>query len=280
MLTIDTHLHTSNNRYEPIEVCLFQMNRCDVDKATLLVSRSISDLSRGTHDNAYCIESMRRFPGRFSVICCVDTSQPDALEKLSHWAKEGAEGVRLYVSERSPGKDPLAIWKRANELKLVVSCPGTTLETGGPEFRKIIETFPDMPIIVEHLGVMKELLKVSWWSNPEPPYTDFKKVLALSKYPNVYMKLTGLGEYMRMSVPYHVPVFQMKDVPPFMDMAIEAFGPRRLMIGSDFPPVSSREGYANVWNFLREYLKRLSRRDQAAIFGETAASLFAFGQKK
>ncbi len=278
MLTVDTHLHTSKNRFEPIEIALYQMNINHVDKALLTPSRFVHDLTRGSFDNAYMLEAVKRFPGRFSMLCALDTSQPDAPETLARWVAEGGEGIRLYVQERSPGDDPLAIWRKAAELGVAVSCPGTTEATGSDEFRAIVEEFSDMPIIIEHLGVMGELTKIREWSNPEPPYTDLKKVHALANHRNVYMKVTGLGEFMPMPIPFQVPLFDLDKLPPFIEMAVEAFGANRLMIGSDFPPVSSREGYAGVWSYLREYLSRYSKAEQEAIFGGTAASLFRFGQ--
>ena len=39
---------------------------------------------------------------------------------------------------------------------------------------------------------------------------------------------------------------------------LEAFGPRRIMWGSDYPPVSSREGYLNSLRTPQEYLAQLS----------------------
>ena len=50
-----------------------------------------------------------------------------------------------------------------------------------------------------------------------------------------------------------------------------------MMIGTD-PSSSCREGYANVWADLQEYLSRFSPAQQAAIIGETADRIFRFGR--
>jgi L-fuconolactonase len=65
-------------------------------------------------------------------------------------------------------------------------------------------------------------------------------------------------------------------VPPFIDMCVDAFGPDRMMVGTD-PSSSVREGYANVWGNLQTYLTKFSRSEQDAILGGTAARLFTFG---
>ncbi|MBI2872461.1 MAG: amidohydrolase [Chloroflexi bacterium] len=259
MLTIDTHCHASPQWFEPIEVLLFQMNRNAVDKAALIQHR-------GQHDNRYLIECARRFPGRFAVVGIVDTSQPDAPDTLARWHAEGVVGLRLNPLERSPGRDPLAIWRKASELGMVVSSLGEHEQYASDEFRKVVEELSNLPIIVEHLGFVGR--------GGKPPFTTYRKILALSKYPNVYMKVPGLGEIMARPIPARDPTFDLSKAPPFIDMAIEAFGANRLMIGTDYPPSANREGYGNVVRYLREHLSRRTTAEQEAIFGKTAATLF------
>ena len=109
MLIVDTHCHALPHWFEPVEVLLHQMHANGVEKALLVQVR-------GQFDNRYLIECVRRFPGRFSPIVIVDTDQPDAPQVLEQWAREGAEGIRLAPTIRSPGNDPLAIWRKAAEL--------------------------------------------------------------------------------------------------------------------------------------------------------------------
>ena len=66
------------------------------------------------------------------------------------------------------------------------------------------------------------------------------------------------------------------DIPPLVDMALEAFGPKRMMWGSDYPPVSSREGYDNALNRPMEYLSGLSEDEREWIFGRTALKVWGF----
>jgi L-fuconolactonase len=109
-----------------------------------------------------------------------------------------------------------------------------------------------------------------------PPYDLFTRALALAEQPNVYMKVHGLGEMMTRPAPMRHPPFDLDRVPPFIDMAIDAFGADHLMLGTDSPPCSHREGYANVVGWLRAYLARRSRAEQDAILAGTAQSLFTF----
>jgi len=82
----------------------------------------------------------------------VDVKRDDALDRLEHWANEGAVGVRLPPLTRSLGGDPLAIWRKASELGLLVSSLGNVSGFASPEFESVIAEFPDMPIVIEHLA--------------------------------------------------------------------------------------------------------------------------------
>ena len=179
MVIVDTHCHALPYWFEPIEILLDQMTRNDVDKAVLIQIR-------GMYDNSYLIECMRRFPGRFSVVAIVDTDMPDAPESLEKWVKEGAEGVRLSPSVRSPGTDPLAIWRRAAELDVAVSSLGSLEEFASSEFEAVVKEFPNLNIIIEHLG--------GGGGDTSPPHNTYRKVLRLSQYGNTLMKIPGLGE--------------------------------------------------------------------------------------
>ena len=261
MLTIDTHCHASASWFEPIEVLLFQMDRNAVDKAVLIQHR-------GEYDNSYFLECAKANPGRFAVVGIVDTDQPDAPETLARWAAQGMQGVRFTTRTRSPGSDPLAIWRKAAELGLVVSCLDTCTAYVSDGFQAIIKELPDLRIMIEHFGF--------WNSEGQAGHDCFPKLVELSRYPNLYLKTPGFAEYVPRPFPARNPPFDLAKVPPYIDMAIEAFGAERMTIGTDYPPSSAREGYTNVVRYLREYLTRFSTLQQEAVLGGTAASLFHF----
>ena len=66
----------------------------------------------GQFDNEYQFECERRFPGRFASVVLVDAQNPGATDELERLAQQGARGVRLQPNTRSPGSDPLAIWRK------------------------------------------------------------------------------------------------------------------------------------------------------------------------
>ena len=59
-----------------------------------------------------------------------------------------------------------------------------------------------------------------------------------------------------------------------LTMAYEAFGPERLMWGSDYPPVSGREGYANALRLTLAEFEAKPEEERRAIFGGVAMRLY------
>jgi L-fuconolactonase len=255
---VDSHCHALPHWFEPVEVLLHQMDANGVDKATLVQVR-------GQFDNRYLLECVRRFPGRFRALVGVDTDSPAAPETLSHWVGEGAVGVRLDATVRSPGSEPLAIWRKAAELGIPVSVFGSPDEFASRQFEQVLTELPSLPVVIEHLGRVGR--------DEAAPYPRFRKILALAKYPNVYIKIHGLGEICRRPMPFPQPM-RFENVPPFMAMACDAFGADRTMWGSDFPPVAGREGYRNALRWPMEHIPFRNEADKEWVFGKTALSLF------
>ncbi len=260
MLIADSHCHVSSTWYEPVETLLFQMDQNDVQHALLIQYM-------GQVDNDYQARCLERFPGRFASIVMVDTTQPDAPDTLAKLAERGAAGVRLSAGTRSPGEDPLAIWRKAEELGLATSCAGGADQFASDEFAALVEAVPDLPIIIEHLGGVKHR------NNPDPLYPLAQKVFALARYPNTYIKIPGLGEFCVRNMPVTDFPFA-KPIPPFLEMVYEAFGPARMMWGSDYPPVSGREGYRNSLLLTMAQFEDKPETAVEQIFGGTVLALF------
>ena len=80
----------------------------------------------------------------------------------------------------------MSIWQKADELGLVVSVRRRVEDSVSGHFRDIVESLPNLNIVMEHLGCRME--------DAVAPYNMFRQVLSLAQYPNVYMKVPGLGE--------------------------------------------------------------------------------------
>lgn len=264
MTVVDTHCHAGNSWFEPIESLIFQMDANGVDKAVLIQHR-------GVFDSSYLLESASKHPGRFAVVAMVDSSEPDAPDALERWAAEGALGVRFGPLERAPGSDPLALWRKARDLGLVVSCSGDVEGFASDEFAELVAELPDLSFVIEHLAGVG--------IGAQPPYSAYKKALDLARFPNTYIKVGGLGEISERP-PMLRPAFQFDLTPPLIEMAcvrLRRIGPQRMMWGSDYPPVSNREGYRNALEGVRDHPAFKSDADRDWVMGGTAVSVFGLG---
>ena len=258
---IDSHVHAAPNWYEPMETLLYHLDANHVDKAVLVQQQ-------GQFDNRYIIECTRAHADRFYAVIMVDVRQDAAVMQLQELAEQGVHGIRLYPEDRSPGEDPLAIWRQAEALGLPISCGGSLARFTNPAFAQVIEAVPDATIIIEHLG------SVNHHDGEENPYPLRRQVFELARYSNVVIKFHGLGEICPRQEPFPQPFPFDATYLELFDLAYHTFGADRMMWGSDFPPVSGREGYANALRWPQEHFSSLPTGEQGALFGGTAERVF------
>jgi predicted TIM-barrel fold metal-dependent hydrolase len=260
MLIIDTHTHAGLNWFQPVETLLNEMNMNGVAGAVLVQHA-------GSYDNTYLFECEKRFPGRFKVAIQVNPEDPKPEATLEKLRRLGAAGIRLYPSSKFRTRDPNAMWKRAGELGMVVTTGGSGRSGDfGKSFKKVLDTCPDTHVQIEHLAGAGVI---------EAPYTLYKDALKCADWPNTSIKVPGLGEIMKR--PPILPVaYPFGKPPPLFEMALEAFGPRRMVWGSDFPPSAGREGYRNCLEGVRSYPAFQKGDTLEWLLGKTAAKVWGF----
>lgn len=125
---------------------------------------------------------------------------------------------------------------------------------------RLVDKFPRQPFVLDHIA--KPLIK----NNILTPWeADIRR---LAEFPNVYCKVSG------MVTEANWQQWQPADFWPYLDVVFEAFGPQRLMFGSDWPVCTLAGSYAQVVNLLADYTRRLSAAEQAAVWGETAQRFY------
>lgn len=250
-MLVDAHAHVSSDWYEPVETLLAQMQRHGVERAVL--TQLI-----GQVDNHYQLSCTRRHAGRFASVVWIDAAAEDASQTLARLAEEGAAGVRLRPTAA------LNVWQAALDCRLPVSCVGTAEGFAAPAFAALLKALPGLTVVLEHLG-----------GSSQPPTTPAELELrhamlaSLSRFDGVCLKLPGLGELLT-----RPPSGKPFGVSTLLEAALKSFGPDRLMWGSDFPVVSSREGYGNALKLVRECLADQPLAAQEAVFGGTARRIF------
>lgn len=263
-MVIDSHCHVSDCWYEPVESLLQQMDHHGVERALLIQML-------GQTDNSYQQKMASRYADRLASVVTVDVSHMDAVSHLERLVSQGAVGVRLRPGDSSLGEDPLAIWRAADRLGIFVSCVGNSQSFLSPILESAIRCFPSLRIVLEHLG------------SSSAPDADAaasasrRLVFGLSQYANVWIKLPGLGELLSRPtlMARHIQTDRHGDADHDLILAaLQSFGADRIVWGSDFPVVSSREGYGNALNWCRDLVMRLQPQAVPSIFGGNAQSLW------
>ena len=90
----------------------------------------------------------------------------------------------------------------------------------------------------------------------------------LGQRENVWCKLSGLVTEADWKT------WTPEKLKPYLDVAVEAFGPARLMAGSDWPVCLVASGYAQWWGVLRDYFAPFSDSERASVFGGSAIEVY------
>jgi len=125
---------------------------------------------------------------------------------------------------------------------------------------QLVDRFPDQPFVLDHLA--KPFIargELEPWG---------RHLRALARRPNVHAKLSGLVTEARWTG------WSAADFAPYLDLALEAFGPRRLMFGSDWPVCTLAAEYAEVRAIVDDWAAELAPSEHAALFGDNAARFY------
>jgi len=142
------------------------------------------------------------------------------------------------------------------------------------ELADLADHFPEMPIILDHLGFPLGIGPYA--ARREEVFDQWRNSLKkLAERPNTYIKIGGLG----------LPVFgfdfhQRREAvhsaelatawAPYVESAVAAFGTRRSMFESNFPEDRRSCDYAQLWNAFKRIAARYSESEKQDLFKNTA----------
>ena len=125
---------------------------------------------------------------------------------------------------------------------------------------EFVKRFPRQRFVLDHLG--KPPIKsgaVDLWASG---------IRELASFPNVYAKVSGLVTEADWQA------WKPEDARPYLDVAFESFGAKRLMIGSDWPVCTVAASYARVVNLVKDYMSNYAAEDREAVLGGNAANFW------
>jgi L-fuconolactonase len=129
-----------------------------------------------------------------------------------------------------------------------------------PAAIEFVDRHPNQTFILDHVAKprIKDKIMSPWDRN----------MRELAKRQNVYCKLSGM---VTEADPQH---WTPADLQPYIDVALGAFGPRRLMYGSDWPVMLLAADYARWYGTATNAIAKLSKAEQDRIMGGTAAEAY------
>ena len=228
-----------------------------IDKAVLVQASSAY-----AFDNSYVADAVAAHPERFTGVFSIDVVAPDAVEKMKYWMGRGLTGMRIFTSGSTHAEQDtffadeaaFPVWQFASDLGLSV-CMQMRVK-GLPLLETVLQRFPKARVILDHFARAE--------AADGPPFASAAPLFALSRYPNVYLKLT------------HRPIEQSiegKSTPEaFLGRAVGEFGADRILWGSNFP--AAKPPLPELIVMARKALSFLPQQDQDQIFSKTALALY------
>ena len=129
-----------------------------------------------------------------------------------------------------------------------------------PAAIELVGRLPEQPLVLDHIA------KPEIRAGRLDPWREH--VRALAAFPGVACKLSGVV------TEAHWDRWTAADVRPYLEVVLEAFGPDRLMIGSDWPVCLLAADYPRTIDLVRDFASALSTDEQAAVMGGTAARFY------
>jgi L-fuconolactonase len=129
-----------------------------------------------------------------------------------------------------------------------------------PAALTLVHALPDQPFVLDHMA--KPLIGRGV---TEPWATQVRE---LASHPRVWCKISGLvteADWAR---------WRPDEFRPYLDLVFDAFGPHRLMFGSDWPVCLLAAEYRQVVELIETYAEQLPTPERGALFGGNAADFY------
>jgi len=194
----------------------------------------------------------------------VPLTDADVAKHLEHYAENPKlKGVRHVIQDEPDDafilrKDFGEGIRRLRTFGLVYDI--LILERHLPQTIQFVDQHPNQVFVLNHIG--KPRIKSGVFS----PWRENMRELA--KRHNVYCKLSGLlteADWKNWTA---------EGLKPWFDAALEIFGTRRLMFGSDWPVLNLAGTYQGWMALVRQWMGPLSREEQQRMLRATAVDVY------
>ena len=126
--------------------------------------------------------------------------------------------------------------------------------------RVMVNSYPNQLFVIDHLA--KPYIKNRFIDNWKYDLQD------IAAHENVHCKISG------MFTEANWTDCSLSDLKPYLDVAVEAFGIKRLLFGSDWPVCLLATDYKNNLSVMQEYFKTFSSTEQQQFFAQNAINFY------
>ncbi|MGB8941564.1 MAG: amidohydrolase family protein [Streptomyces sp.] len=201
------------------------------------------------------------------VVGWTDLTRPDVSDALAA-LRQLPGGQHLVGIRHQVQSEPDPQWLLRPDVRLGLAAVGTAglvydlvvLPHQLPACVKAAQEHPELTFVLDHVG------KPPIASGALEPWAG--AVRSLAALPNTVCKLSGLV------TEADPKAWTADDLRPYADTVLEAFGPDRLMFGSDWPVCTLAATYAEVVQAAKELTDALSATERAALFAGTATRVY------
>jgi L-fuconolactonase len=276
-MIIDAHCHAWRTwPYQPpvpdprsrgkVEQLLHEMALNGVDQALVVCAQ----IDHNPRNNAYVSAQVARYPGRLMQLVDLDSEwsptyhQPGTAARLQAVLEKWAvKGFTHYLAPAEDGSwllsaEGTALFELATSRKLIASL--SCLPHQQPAIRKLAERFPLVPFLCHHMGFPRQ--------GKDSLQENLAQVLASARVPNIYLKVSGFAYAAQANWDFPYP-----DVQSIFKALYQAFGPRRLCWGSDYPVVRAFMTYRQSLEVVRSHCTFIPAEDLDWILGRSLDSL-------
>jgi L-fuconolactonase len=216
------------------------------------------------HENDWALQLAEQYPWIKGVVGWIDLASPDCEQQLLQYKQQQRfVGVR-HVTQDEPDDNFIirpAILKGLQVLERhAVPFDLLFYAKHLHHAPTVARAVPNLTLVLDHLS--KPLIKsgqLAEWS---------QQLRAAAACPNIVCKLSGLITEADWS---H---WSAADLRPFVEVALESFGPQRLLYGSDWPVCELAGSYEQVFTVARELTAQLSSSEQKLVFGDNARRVY------
>jgi L-fuconolactonase len=125
---------------------------------------------------------------------------------------------------------------------------------------EFVSAFPDQPFVIDHLAKpnIKEC-KIDEWK---------RSIVSVAQFENLSCKISGMVTEAAWKA------WKKEDFRPYLDVVAEAFGPGRIMFGSDWPVCLVAASYDEVVGLVTDYFSSFTKDEQEKFFGGNAIRFY------